>query len=206
MTQYLRIHPETPQKRLLEHAVQALRDGGVIAYPTDSCYALACLMGSTDAMERIRQMRGNPSDHFFTLVCRDLSEIAVYARVENAAYRFIKAHTPGAYTFILPATREVPKRLQEGKRRTIGIRVPGNNVAMALLTLLDEPLMSTTLQLPGDDVPLSDPEEISTRLSKRIDAVLDGGSCGFQPSTVVDLSEDPPTIIRSGKAPVSGTM
>ncbi|MEO0421019.1 MAG: L-threonylcarbamoyladenylate synthase [Pseudomonadota bacterium] len=206
MTQHLKVHPENPQERLLRHAVEALRGGGVIAYPTDSCYALACLMGSRDAMDRIRQLRGNPDEHFFTLVCRDLSEIATYARVDNSAYRFIKAHTPGAYTFVLPASREVPKRLAEGKRRTIGLRVPEHTVALELLRLLGEPLMSTTLQLPGDDTPMSDPEDIADRLAKRIDVVVDGGACGFAPSTVVDLSEEPPTILRSGKAPVAGTM
>jgi tRNA threonylcarbamoyl adenosine modification protein (Sua5/YciO/YrdC/YwlC family) len=206
MTQHLKIHPENPQKRLLQHAVDSLREGGVVAYPTDSCYALGCLMGSRDAMDRIRQLRGNPKEHFFTLVCRDLSEISTYARVDNAAYRFLKSNTPGAYTFILPASREVPKRLQEGKRRTIGIRVPQHAVALALLELLGEPIMSTTLQLPDEDAPMSDPEDIADQLDKRVDVVVDGGNCGFQPSTVVDLSEDPPSIIRSGKAPVSGTM
>lgn len=206
MTEHLKVHPENPQPRLLKHAVEALRGGGVIAYPTDSCYALGCLMGSRDAMERIRRLRGKPDGHFFTLVCRDLSEIATYARVDNTAYRFIKAHTPGAYTFVLPASREVPKRLAEGKRRTIGIRVPENAVALELLGLLGEPLMSTTLQLTGDDDPLSDPDDISARLDKQIEAIVDGGACGFAPSTVVDLSEDPPKVIRSGKAPVSGTM
>lgn len=163
-------------------------------------------MGSRDAMDKIRQLRGNPSGHFFTLVCRDLSEISTYARVDNSAYRFIKAHTPGAYTFILPASREVPKRLQEGKRRTIGLRVPEHPVALELLRVLGEPLMSTTLQLAADDAPMSEPEDIAERLAKRIEAVVDGGACGFAPSTVVDLSEDPPTIIRSGKAPVAGTI
>jgi tRNA threonylcarbamoyl adenosine modification protein (Sua5/YciO/YrdC/YwlC family) len=206
MTQHLRIHPENPQRRLLQHAVDTLREGGVIAYPTDSCYALGCLMGSRAAMDRIRQIRGNPNDHYFTLVCRDLSEIATYARVDNAAYRFLKSNTPGAYTFVLPASREVPKRLQDSKRRTVGIRVPEHRVALELLEMLGEPLMSTTLQLPDDESPMSDPEDIADRLDNRIDAVVDGGNCGFQPSTVVDLSVDPPSIIRSGKAPVNGTI
>lgn len=206
MTEYLRIHPENPQRRLLNHAVEALRRGGVIAYPTDSCYALGCLIGSREAMDRIRQLRGKPNGHFFTLVCRDLSEISVYARVGNSAYRFLKSNTPGAYTFILPASKEVPKRLQDSKRRTIGIRVPEHRVAQELLALLGEPLMSTTLQLPEEDTPMTDPQEIAERLDKRVDAVVDGGTCGFQPSTVVDLSVDPPSIVRSGKAPVAGTM
>ena len=207
MSQFFVVHPVNPQKRLVHQAAEILRAGGVIAYPTDSCYALGCLVGDKDAMERIRQIRQAGKDHNFTLVCRDLSEIAVYARVDNPTFRLLKAYTPGPYTFILPATREVPRRLQHPKRKTIGIRVPDHAVPRALLTELGEPLMSSTLMLPGDDTPLTDPEEMRARLEHRVELVMDGGPCGFDPTTVVDLSGETPTLLRVGRGdstPFSG--
>ena len=198
MTQHLKIHPVNPQERLLRHAVEALRGGGVIAYPTDSCYALGCLMGSRDAMDRIRKIRGNPEDHFFTLVCRDLSEIATYAKIDNSAYRLLKTLTPGPYTFLLKATGEVPRRLQHRKRRTIGIRVPDHRITRALLEELDAPLMSTTLRLPGNELPMNDPELIYDKLGHALDLVIDGGPCGVEPTSVVDMTCDPPEVVRAG--------
>ena len=207
MSQFFVVHPVNPQKRLVHQAAEILRAGGVIAYPTDSCYALGCLVGDKDAMERIRQIRQAGKDHNFTLVCRDLSEIAVYARVDNPTFRLLKAYTPGPYTFILPATREVPRRLQHPKRKTIGIRVPDHAVPHALLTELGEPLMSSTLMLPGDDTPLTDPEEMRARLEHRVELVMDGGPCGVEPTTVVDLSGEMPVLLRVGRgdaAPFGG--
>ncbi len=176
-----------------------MRAGGVIAYPTDSCYALGCHIGDKDAMSRIRAIRGVNEHHHLSLVCRDLAEIAQYAKVDNRQFRMLKAATPGSYTFILQATREVPKRLMHPKRRTIGLRVPQHNVAQALLALLGEPLLSSTLHLPGDDAPLNDGEAIRSRLEHQIDLVLDAGSCGIRPTTVVDLTADAPVITRIGK-------
>jgi len=207
MSQFFTLHPVNPQLRLIRRAVEILRGGGVIVYPTDSCYALGCLVGDKDAMERIRRIRDAGKDHNFTLVCRDLSEIAVYARVDNPTFRLLKAHTPGPYTFILPATREVPRRLQHPKRKTIGIRVPDHAVPHALLTELGEPLMSSTLMLPGDELPLTDPEEMRARLEHRVELVIDGGPCGFEPTTVVDLSGDVAKVTRVGRgdaAPFGG--
>ena len=188
MAQYFQIHPDNPQKRLIKQVVEIVRDGGVIAYPTDSSYALGCHIGDKGAMERIRRIRQVDDKHNFTLVCRDLSEIALYARVSNSDYRILKAHTPGPYTFILSASREVPRRLLNPKRKTIGIRVPDNVIAQALLEELDEPLMSSTLILPGETLPLSDPEEIRETLQHDVDAVIDGGYCGLEPTTVVVLN------------------
>lgn len=199
MSQYFTLHPVNPQLRLIRGAVEILRAGGVVVYPTDSCYALGCLVGDKQAMERIRRIREAGKDHNFTLVCRDLSEIAVYARVDNPTFRLLKAYTPGPYTFILPATREVPRRLQHPKRMTIGIRVPDHPVPHALLTELGEPLMSSTLILPGDDAPLTDPEEMRTRLEHQVELVMDGGPCGFEPTTVVDMSGDAPKVLRAGR-------
>ena len=199
MSQYFTLHPVNPQLRLIHRAVDILRAGGVLVYPTDSCYALGCLVGDKDAMERIRRIRAADKDHNFTLVCRDLSEIATYARVDNPTFRLLKAHTPGPYTFILPATREVPKRLQHPKRKTIGIRVPDHAVPRALLTELGEPLMSSTLILPGDDSPLTDPEEMRARLEHQVELVMDGGPCGLEPTTVVDLSGETPKVLRTGR-------
>lgn len=203
MTQYFSVHPETPQRRLITHAVDIVRDGGVIVYPTDSCYAFGCHIGNKTALERIRQLRDVDATHNFTLVCRDLSEIAEYARVDNPAYRLLKAHTPGPYTFILKASREVPRRLQNPRRKTIGLRVPGNRIARSLLESLGEPLMSSTLILPGDDIPLSEPEEMLERLQGQVDLVIDGGNCGREPTTVVDLTEGKPTVCRRGVGDVA---
>ncbi len=207
MSQYFTLHPLNPQLRLIRRAVEILRAGGVIVYPTDSCYALGCLVGDKEAMERIRSIRAAGKDHNFTLVCRDLSEIAVYAKVDNPTFRLLKAYTPGPYTFILPATREVPRRLQHPKRKTIGIRVPDHAVPLALLAELGEPLMSSTLMLPGDEAPLTDPEEMRARLEHRVEVVMDGGPCGFEPTTVVDLSGEAPKLVRVGRgdaAPFGG--
>jgi len=180
-----------------------VRDGGVIAYPTDSCYALGCHIGDKDALERVRRIRQADRHHHFTLVCRDLSEIARFARVETWQFRLLKACTPGPYTFLLPATREVPRRLQHEKRRTIGIRVPDHAVPLMLLEELGEPLMSSTLLMPGEAVPLTDAHEIRDRLEHEIEAVLDGGNCGVVPTSVIDLAVSPPAVIRRGKGDVS---
>ena len=203
MTQSLSIHPTHPQPRLLKQAAERIREGAVVAYPTDSCYALGCHLGDKDAMERIRALRGFGKDHHFTLVCRDLSEIAQYAKVDTAAYRLLRAVTPGAYTFLLPATREVPRRLQHPKRRTIGIRVPEHPVAQGLLEALGEPLMSCTLLLPGEADPPTDAESIAAALGRGVDLILDGGPCGFEPTTVVDLFGEVPVVVRAGKGPLA---
>ena len=203
MSQLLELHPHNPQVRLIRRAVDAMRAGGVIVYPTDSCYALGCALGEKDAMERIAGIRETDKNHHFTLVCRDLSEIARYARVENWQYRLLKAATPGPYTFLLEATREVPRRLMHPKRRTIGIRIPDHPVPLLLLDELGEPLMSSTLLLPGDSYPLSDATEIYARLRDRVDVVLDGGNCGLEPTTVVDLAGPAATIVRLGKGDVA---
>ena len=199
MAQFFTIHAENPQPRLIRQAAEILRAGGVIVYPTDSCYALGCHIGDKDAERQIREIRQVKSDHHFTLVCRDLSEIAHYARVDNQQFRLLKAATPGSYTFILQATREVPRRLQHAKRATIGLRVPEHPVAQALLEELGEPILSATLQMPGDDLPLNDPEEIRERLEKHVGLIMDAGFCGVEPSTVIDLSGDSPQVIRKGK-------
>jgi tRNA threonylcarbamoyl adenosine modification protein (Sua5/YciO/YrdC/YwlC family) len=199
VSQLFTVHPENPQPRLIRQAAEIVRHGGVIVYPTDSCYALGCHIGDKAAMERIRRIRQVDERHHLTLVCRDLAEIAQYARVDNSQYRMIKATTPGSYTFILQATREVPKRLMHPSRRTIGLRVPEHAVAQALLGELGEPLLSSTLLLPGDDVPLNDGEEIRARLGRDVDAVIDAGSCGIVPTTVVDLTGGAPVIARMGK-------
>jgi len=203
MALLLSIHPVSPQPRLVRQAVAAIREGSVVAYPTDSCYALGCLIGDKDAMERIRRIRNAGKDHNFTLVCRDLSEIAKYARVDNRQYRTLRAFTPGPYTFLLEATREVPKRLQNPKRRTIGIRVPENAVVRMLLAELGEPIMSSTLLLPGEETPMTEPQEIKARLEHAVDLVIDGGHCGFEASSVVDLSGEAPVVVRRGKGDVS---
>ena len=199
MAQYFQIHPTHPQPRLIKRAVDIVRAGGVIAYPTDSSYALGCHIGDKAAMERIRRIRRVHQNHNFTLVCRDLSEVAQYARVSNADYRLLKANTPGPYTFILPATREVPRRLQHPKRKTIGLRVPDHVVAQALLTELNEPLMSSTMILAGEELPLSDPEEIRGRLEHNVDLVVDGGFCGLEPTTVIEIEAGRATLTRQGK-------
>ncbi|HVY22097.1 MAG TPA: L-threonylcarbamoyladenylate synthase [Steroidobacteraceae bacterium] len=196
---YLEVHDKNPQPRLIRQAVEIIREGGVVVYPTDSCYALGCHLGDKDAMERIARIRQTDKHHHFTLVCRDLSEIATYARVNNQQYRWLRAYTPGPYTFILLATRQTPKRLQHERRRTIGIRVPDHPVPLALLGELNEPLMSSTLLLPGDDLPLVDGREIHARLKHVVDAVLDSGHCGIEPTTVIDLEDTSPRVLRRGK-------
>ena len=204
MSQYFEIHPLNPQIRLIRRAVEILREGEVIAYPTDSSYALGCLMGNKSAMERIRQIRRVDDSHNLTLVCRDLSEIATYAKVDNVAYRLLKALTPGPYTFILPATHEVPRRLQHPKRKTIGVRVPDHRIAQALLEELGEPLMSATLMLPGHALPETDPNEIRARLEHEVGLVIDGGACSPDPTTVVDLTGGSPEIRREGRGSMDG--
>ena len=203
MSQFFRIHPVNPQTRLIHQAVEILRKGGVIVYPTDSAYALGCPIGDKKAIERIRAIRRLDQDHHFALVCRDLSELGLYARVTNSAYRLIKTATPGAYTFVLPATREVPRRLVDTKRKTIGLRVPDNEICRALMGEMGEPIMSTTLILPGDEYPLTDPLEIRDLMEHQVDLVIDGGYCGLESTTVVSFEEDVPTIIREGMGNVS---
>lgn len=199
MAELLELHPSNPQERFIRVAVDALQAHRVVVYPTDSCYALGCLMGAKDAMERIQRIRQTDKRHFFTLVCRDLSDISRFARVDNWQYRTLKAFTPGPYTFVLQATREVPRRLMNEKRRTVGIRVPDHPVVRMLLADLGSPLMSTTLLLPGDDLPLTDASEIFQRIGHAVDVVLDGGNCGLEPTTVVDLTGDSPVVLRAGK-------
>lgn len=205
-SRYLEVHPEDPQPRLIRQAVELIRAGGVVVYPTDSCYALGCHIGDKEAMERISRIRQTDKHHHFTLVCQDLSEIAKYARVNNQQYRTLKAFTPGPYTFILQATRETPKRLQNPKRRTIGIRVPDHPVPRAILSTLAEPIMSSTLMLPGDDMPMTDAREIQERLYHFVDAVIDGGNCGLEPTSVVDLAGVAPVVARRGKGDVSAFL
>jgi len=199
MGQRLELHPDTPQSRLVRVAADCLRDGGVIAYPTDSCYALGCALGAKEAMERIQALRQTRKGHFFTLVCRDLSEIARFAVVENWQYRLLRSFTPGPYVFVLKATRQVPRRLMDARRKTVGIRVPDHEVVRALLRDYPEPIMSTTLQLPGEESPMTDGAEIEARIGHAVDLVLDAGNCGLEPSTIVDLSGDAPVLLRAGK-------
>ncbi len=203
MAQHFYVHPDNPQLRLMREAARILRGGGVIAYPTDSCYALGCMIGQKDGMDRIRALREVDDKHHFTLVCRDLSEIATYARVDNGQYRILKAATPGSYTFILEATREVPRRLQHPKRSTIGIRIPDHAVVSALLAEVGEPILSMSLILPGEVEPLLDPEEIVDAMGSRLDLIVDTGHCGGEPSTVVDLSSGVPELIRRGRGELS---
>ncbi|MGD8925771.1 MAG: L-threonylcarbamoyladenylate synthase [Thioalkalispiraceae bacterium] len=198
MSQFFEIHPENPQTRLIQKAVEMIRAGAVIAYPTDSAYALGCHIGDKKALDRIHAIRRVSDKHNFTLVCRDLSEIATYAKVDNAVYRFLNAHTPGPYTFILKATREVPRRLYHPKRRTIGIRVPDNKIVQALLEQLNEPLMSSTLILPNESLPMTVAYEIREQLEHVLDLIIDGGHCGLEPTTVVDLTEHEPKVTRIG--------
>lgn len=199
MAQYFSVHPDNPQPRLIREAVRILRAGGIMAYPTDSSYALGCMLGNKEGMERIRAIRQVDDRHHFTLVCRDLSEIARYARVDNRQYRLLKAATPGGFTFILEATREVPRRLLHPKRNTIGLRVPDHAVVSALLTELNEPILSMTLSLPDDEHPLNEPEEIRGRMEKRVDVILDAGPCSLEPSTVIDLTGEVPEVVRRGR-------
>jgi tRNA threonylcarbamoyl adenosine modification protein (Sua5/YciO/YrdC/YwlC family) len=203
MSLLITIHPDDPQPRLIAQVVACLNGGGVVIYPTDSSYAFGCRIGEKDALDRIRQIRRLDHNHNFTLVCRDLSEIAAYAKVDNTAYRLLKAYTPGPYTFILPATRQVPRRLQHPKRKTIGLRVPDNNITQAMLAVLGEPIMSSTLALPDEDLPLTDPYEMRDILGERVDLIVDGGYCGYEFTTVVDLTEGMPKVLRIGKGDAS---
>jgi len=202
MTEFITIHPDNPQPRFIKQVVDSLHRGGVVAYPTDSCYALGCYIGDKAAMQKIARIRQIDKKHHFTLVCRDLSELGVYAKVDNSSFRLLKAATPGAYTFILKATREVPNRLQNPKRKTIGLRVPDNKIVNALLEELDEPIMSSSLLLPDDEYPISDPDDIYDRLKGQIDLVIDGGFCGLEPTSVIDLVTGQPEVIREGKGDV----
>lgn len=198
MAQFFTIHPHNPQERLLKQAVDIVRKGGVIVYPTDSCYALGCAIDNKDAIEKILSIRRIDTKHHLTLMCRGLSDIGAYAKVDNNQFRLIKAVTPGSYTFILPASREVPKRLQHPTRGTIGVRVPDNRIARGLLDILEEPMLSTTLLMPEVDIPLTDAHEIRDYLEKSVDLIIDGGSCGFIPTTVIDLTQGLPQLIRLG--------
>ena len=203
MSQYFKVHPVDPQRRLLQRAVDIIRGGGIVVYPTDSSYAFGWQLGDKAALEKVRLIRQTQRDHDFTLVCRDLSEIATYAKVDNPEYRLLRAHTPGPYTFILRATHETPKRLQDPKRRSIGIRVPDHRIAQGLLEILGEPLMSSTLLLPGDSVPLTEPEEVVDRVGKLVDAIIDGGACGMEPTSIVDFSRGEIAVLRRGKGDTS---
>lgn len=202
MSQFFYIHPENPQQRLIHQAVDILRQGGVIVYPTDSGYALGCMLGEKHAMDRIVQIRRLPENHNFTLVCSDLSELSHYATVSNIAYRLIKNNTPGRYTFILAATKEVPRRLMT-KRKTIGLRVPDNQIALDLLKVLGEPILSCSLMLPNEEMTQSDPKEIREHLEHQVDLIIHGGYLGQQPTTVVDLTEDTPVMIRQGSGSIT---
>lgn len=199
MTQYFQLHPENPQLRLIKQAAQVIHAGGIVALPTDSCYALVCHLDDKDAVTRLRRLRGVDDKHHLTLLCRDLSEIAQYAKVDNRQYRLLKATTPGPYTFILEATKEVPRRLSHPSRKTIGLRVPENRIAHALLEELGQPLLGTTLILPGDDEALTDAQTIRERLEKQIDLVIDGGACSLEATTIIDLTETDPVLLRQGR-------
>jgi tRNA threonylcarbamoyl adenosine modification protein (Sua5/YciO/YrdC/YwlC family) len=199
MTKFIAVHPVNPQVRLLQQAASIIADGGVAAIPTDSCYALVCHLDDKPAVDHIRRLRKIDERHHLSLLCRDLSEIAAYARVDNASYRLLRLATPGPYTFILEATREVPRRLSHPSRKTIGIRVPDHPVALQLLHELGQPLIGTSLQLPGDELPLNDAQEIRDRLNNELDLVLDAGTCGVQPTTVIDLSSGAATVLRLGR-------
>jgi tRNA threonylcarbamoyl adenosine modification protein (Sua5/YciO/YrdC/YwlC family) len=203
VSQFFTVHPDNPQLRLVRQAAQIIRDGGLIVVPTDSCYALSCHIGDKAAMERIRAIREVDARHHFGLLCRDIAEAAIYARIDDRQFRLIKAAAPGSYTFILQATREVPRRLLHPRRKTIGVRIPAHRVVQALLAELGEPLLSSTLILPGSDEPLNDPAEIREQLERRVDLILDGGYCGMEPTTVVDLTEEVPVITRQGKGAAS---
>ena len=199
MSQIFRVHPETPQRRLIKQAADRIRKGEVVVYPTDVAYAVGCALENKRGLERIARLRQLDEKHQYTILCRDLSELATYAKVENWAYRLIRSHTPGPYTFILKATNEVPRRLMHAKKKTLGLRVPDNPVAQALLEELGEPIMSTTLQMPGEAYPLIDPAEIFERIGSQVDLILDGGWGDMETSTVVDLEGDVPVVIRQGK-------
>jgi len=203
VAQFFSIHPEQPQPRLIKQAAEIARAGGLLALPTDSAYALASHIGDAALLDRIRRIRGVDDRHHFTLMCRDLSEIATYARVDNAQYRLLKAVTPGSYTFILEGTKELPRRVLHPKRKTIGLRVPDNPLVLALLRELDEPLLTSTLILPGDSEPLCDPDEIRDRLGKLVDLVIEAGPCGAQMTTVINLADGVPELLRAGRGPLA---
>jgi len=202
MAQYFKIHPENPQARLIGQAVAILRQGGVIAYPTDSCYAIGCLLDQSQALERIIRIRGLDPNHLFTIICSDLSGLGTLARLDNSAFRLIKSLIPGPYTFVLQASREVPKRLHHPKRKTIGLRVPDNQICLDLLEALGEPMLSTSLVIAGDEGPEGDPEQIRDRIGKLLDLVIDGGMIGTEETTIIDVSTDVPEVVRIGKGPV----
>jgi tRNA threonylcarbamoyl adenosine modification protein (Sua5/YciO/YrdC/YwlC family) len=207
MAQFFQIHPDNPQHRLIVQAADIIRKGGIVVYPTDSAYALGCHIGDKNALDRIRALRNLDKNHNFTLMCRDLSELATYARVDNQVYRLIKNHTPGAYTFILEATAEVPRRLMHPKRKTIGLRVPDNPIALALLEELGEPIMTSSFLMPGEDYPMTDPYDIRDSHQHQVDLIIDGGYCGLESTTVIDLTGDVPELVRQGKGdflPFSG--
>lgn len=203
MSQFFQVHPDNPQLRLIKQAAQIIDAGGIVALPTDSCYALVCHLDDKNAVERLRRIRGVDDKHHLTLLCRDLSEISSYARVDNRQYRLLKATTPGPYTFILEATKEVPRRLSHPSRKTIGLRVPENRIAHALLEELGQPLLGTTLILPGQGEPLTDPDDVRERLERQVELVIDGGACGPEPTTVVDLTGEEPVLIRQGRGDVA---
>jgi tRNA threonylcarbamoyl adenosine modification protein (Sua5/YciO/YrdC/YwlC family) len=203
MARVVNIHPESPQPRLLVQAAEFIRNGAVVALPTDSCYALACHLGDKEALDKIRAIRQIDDRHHLTLMVRDLSEIAHFARVDNAQYRLLKATTPGSYTFILEGSKELPRRVMHPKRKTIGLRIPDHPVALALLEELNEPLLTTTLQLPGDEFPLTEGWEIQDRLEDHLELILDAGQCGTEPTTVIDLTGSAPELVRAGRGPLA---
>jgi tRNA threonylcarbamoyl adenosine modification protein (Sua5/YciO/YrdC/YwlC family) len=206
VSQFFQIHPENPQARLVKQAVEIIQKGGLVVLPTDCAYILVCHIGDKSAMERVKNLRELDDKHNYTLVCRDLSELSNYAKVDNATYRQLKHHTPGAFTFILDATKEVPKRLIQPKKKTIGMRVPDNAILQAILEELNEPLMSTSLIMPGDELPLSDPYEIRQMLEHSLDLVIDGGYCGFEATTVLDLTGDEVVLLRQGVGDASAFL
>jgi tRNA threonylcarbamoyl adenosine modification protein (Sua5/YciO/YrdC/YwlC family) len=206
VSQFFQVHPEDPQPRLIKQAVEFIHKGGVIIYPTDSCYALGCHIGDKSALERIRRIRQVDAKHNFTLMCRDLTEVGTYAKLDNRSFRLIKNLSPGPFTFILPATSEVPRRLMHPKRKTIGLRLPDNPIASHLLDYLGEPLMTSTLALPGEEWPMIDPYEMKDTLGPQVDLIIDGGYCGMEPTTVIDLTGDEPEIVRQGKGDASSVV
>jgi tRNA threonylcarbamoyl adenosine modification protein (Sua5/YciO/YrdC/YwlC family) len=203
MSQYFKVHAVNPQRRLLEQVAKLIHDGGLIIYPTDTSYAFGCKIGNKGALERIGSLRRTPVDHEYTLVCPDLSSISAYARIDNWAYRLLRKLTPGPYTFILSASNEVPRRLQDPKRRSVGIRVPDNAIVRDLLGVLGEPILSSTLLLPDEDLPMSDPDDIRARLDKQVDAIVDGGVSGIEPTSILDLTGGEVVVVRAGKGDVS---
>ena len=203
MKSYLRIHPHNPQLRLIKQAADIIRKGGVVIYPTDTTYAIGCGLGHKQALDRICQIRRFADKHNFTILCRDLSELATYATVSNAQFRILKAHTPGAYTFILNGTSEVPKLMMHPKRKTIGLRVPDNEILQVLLAELNEPIITSTLQMPDDEYPLADPEDIKSLLAKQIDCFIDSGFCGLDETSIINLQEDVAVVVREGLGDVS---